>query len=82
MKYIHVTIYDFPVQTNWKRHVKIIFLNFTYLSFGFHADAEQETEARYTIIRALLSSEITHSVTKWVSAMLQCTDDRSRPRTT
>jgi len=33
----HITIHNFSLQSNWKGHVKIIFLNLTYLSFGFHA---------------------------------------------
>ena len=37
MKYTHVIIYNFPPQTNCKRHVKIISLTFTYLSLGFKA---------------------------------------------
>jgi hypothetical protein len=37
MIYTNVTIYNFPPQTNWKRHVKIISFNFTHLSFGFNA---------------------------------------------
>jgi hypothetical protein len=80
MKYIHVTIYNFPLQTNWKRYVKIIFLNFTYLSFGFHAamlNRKRKDDKNHrlskphqftTIIYGhILSSEITHSVTTWIS---------------
>jgi hypothetical protein len=70
MKYIHVTIYNVPLQTNLKRHVKIIFFNFAYLSFGFHVammNRKRETEGLYSLISALQSSEITHSVTKLVS---------------
>jgi len=90
MKYIHVTIYTFPFQTNWKRHVKIIFLNFTYLSFCFHA-AMTNRKRKYIIPLSVhychlglddLRSGMTHSVIKWPSEMLQCIIDRTRPRFT
>jgi hypothetical protein len=68
MKYIHVTIYNFPLQTNWKRYVKIIFLNFTYLSFRFHAAMlNRKRKDDENLIGELLSSETTHSVPKWIS---------------